>query len=945
MRYYSIELYGNSETMKENATIRLNDYDYDNPLGALNAYIYRNPIDGMGLVSYREEGGVIKAILIHDEKKEMFREAYESLLAVLKDVFGITKIKEEPKEITMRQCFDSFMEARRRGIGTRVRETLSDWFWDFFQWKERDHHKFTLKEYIISEEAPAKYEIYDEDFVKELANIEEHECAEGCNGNAIQYVVSGRSFETNSEMLKVLGYSLLKAKRINSRRITMITGIHPDAYKGISNLEDIIESSFGGIVAFDLSLRFGYDYHEYVMVCEYITNLFKQYRNKCTFVFTYNINSPGFSYNLLPEITKYAIPFTIREGSGDRKKAVEYLKSLIDASDLAQYVDQADEFMATMPEEVFSQTDVLEAYEKFEPWCINKNVLKAYSFNVNEEFTLDRDENGKSSYDRLQGMIGLEGVKKQIDEIIAANIIEKERKRVSGKNYELGTMHMVFGGNPGSAKTTVAKLFARIAKEKGILKSGSFVEKGGMDLIGPSAIRNAFLEAKGGVLFIDEAYALSGFYSVATLIQEMEEHREDVIVVLAGYTKSMESFMKKNEGLKSRIPYWVEFPDYSEEELLQIFNYMMEEKGFTATDDAVDEARCIFEKVRRVDDFGNGRYVRNLIERAVKNQSLRLMESKGDVEKIKKKDLFTLTKEDIEKSYDGKVDDERKVGEAKKELDEMIGLASVKEVINKALASFKMNKRLIAKGRKKDKASMHMVFTGNPGTAKTTVARLLAEILKDEKVLTTGKFVEAGRADLIGPFVGWTAPMVKSKFKEAKGGVLFIDEAYSLCDGQKGSFGDEAINTIVQEMENNREDSIVIFAGYPKPMQEFLERNPGMKSRVAFQIEFDDYTVDELCDITKLMVKNKDFTLTKKAMNKLRKNYEAVIGTTDYGNGRYVRKMLEEAEMNLAKRLIEVSDDEITDDIITTIEECDIPDVKAKEKEKKGRIGFIKDVA
>ena len=159
---------------------------------------------------------------------------------------------------------------------------------------------------------------------------------------------------------------------------------------------------------------------------------------------------------------------------------------------------------------------------------------------------------------------------------------------------------------------------------------------------------------------------------------------------------------------------------------------------------------------------------------------------------------------------------------------------------------------------------MHMVFTGSPGTAKTTVARLFAEILKDEKVLPVGQFVETGRADLVGAFVGHTAIQVTSKFHEAKGGVLFIDEAYSLCDDNRKSFGDEAIDTIVKEMENNREDTIVIFAGYTEPMQEFLDRNPGMRSRIAFHVDFDDYTVEELCDIAKLKLSQKNMTITGK---------------------------------------------------------------------------------
>lgn len=144
---------------------------------------------------------------------------------------------------------------------------------------------------------------------------------------------------------------------------------------------------------------------------------------------------------------------------------------------------------------------------------------------------------------------------------------------------------------------------------------------------------------------------------------------------------------------------------------------------------------------------------------------------------------------------------------------------------------------------------MHMVFIGNSGTAKTTAARLFARIMKDNGLLSKGQLIEVGRGDLVGKCVGWTAQTVQAKFKVAIGGVLFIDEAYSLVDKHSGSFGDEAINTIVQEMENHREDVVAIFAGYPNKMEGFLQKNPGLRSRIAFHVPFADYTSDEISTI------------------------------------------------------------------------------------------------
>lgn len=179
---------------------------------------------------------------------------------------------------------------------------------------------------------------------------------------------------------------------------------------------------------------------------------------------------------------------------------------------------------------------------------------------------------------------------------------------------------------------------------------------------------------------------------------------------------------------------------------------------------------------------------------------------------------ITTVKTEVEKA--------KPKGDAYKELMEMIGLTEAKNVILQALNYHKAQKLFADKGMKVDRPAMHMVFTGNPGTAKTTVARLFARIMRENGLLSRGHLVEVGRGDLVGKYVGWTAQTVQKRFEQAEGGVLFIDEAYSLVDGRSGSYGDEAINTIVQEMENYRDDMVVIFAGYPDRMEEFCRRIP-----------------------------------------------------------------------------------------------------------------------
>ena len=271
-------------------------------------------------------------------------------------------------------------------------------------------------------------------------------------------------------------------------------------------------------------------------------------------------------------------------------------------------------------------------------------------------------------------------------------------------------------------------------------------------------------------------------------------------------------------------------------------------------------------------------------------------------------------------------------GSAYDQLQEMVGLTEAKAVIRKALNYYKMQKLYEEKGVKRDSPAMHMVFTGNPGTAKTTAARLFAQIMKDNGLLSKGQLVEVGRGDLVGRYVGWTAQTVQSKFKEAKGGVLFIDEAYSLVEHHRGSFGDEAINTIVQEMENHREDVVVIFAGYPNEMEKFLQQNPGLRSRVAFHVPFADYNVEELCQIAQLMSKNKGMQLEADAVEKLGLVFTMARQQNDFGNGRYVRNILEQARMNQASRLLEYDFEAITADEIKTLKAVDIvvPEVKTE---------------
>ncbi len=276
------------------------------------------------------------------------------------------------------------------------------------------------------------------------------------------------------------------------------------------------------------------------------------------------------------------------------------------------------------------------------------------------------------------------------------------------------------------------------------------------------------------------------------------------------------------------------------------------------------------------------------------------------------------------------------------ELQQMIGLMQPKQLIEEAIDYFAAQKMYRDMGFAQDHPAMHMVFTGNPGTAKTTVARLFAEIMKENGLLPDGGFYEVGRADLVGKYVGWTAKLVQKAFDRARGGVLFIDEAYSLVEGEEGLYGDEAINTIVQEMENRAEDTVVILAGYPKEMERFLDRNSGLRSRIAFHVQFPDYTPEELFDITRLLAKKKGMHLHEGAEEKLRAFYEQMEYTDNFGNGRFARNIVEKAKMAHARNLLQHKPDKVTRKEVTTLweEDFDFTGI-AMEKQQKQPIGFI----
>ena len=278
------------------------------------------------------------------------------------------------------------------------------------------------------------------------------------------------------------------------------------------------------------------------------------------------------------------------------------------------------------------------------------------------------------------------------------------------------------------------------------------------------------------------------------------------------------------------------------------------------------------------------------------------------------------------------VDGRFKKRTAEEQLEDLIGLEEVKQLVRSIVVYAEVMKKY-PKPNSDTIVSNHMLFEGNPGTAKTTVARILARMLHEKGILEKPHVHEVGRADLIGRYTGQTAPKVVAAFDEAKGGILFIDEAYSLVDGYDG-FGNEAITTIVQEMENRRSDTIVIVAGYESKMQRFLEANAGFASRIKHQILFPDYSEDEMLKLLEYISKEKGYTLADDVKDTISPVICQECQSGNSGNGRWVRNAVEKAEMNWARRISVMPEESITEDVLNTLLAVDFNDAETTDNRK-----------
>ena len=464
----------------------------------------------------------------------------------------------------------------------------------------------------------------------------------------------------------------------------------------------------------------------------------------------------------------------------------------------------------------------------------------------------------------LNQLIGLKKVKDIIKGIIADAKAQQIRAQAGQVEESKIGLNFVFKGNPGTGKTTVARLLGNILANYGLIDEPEVVTCTKGQLIdgivggGSRNVEKIFEEAIGKVLFIDEAYQLANSESkdaldALTNMLTDERFKDNLAVILAGYPGEMVELIGSNPGLTSRFTQDIFFENYTNDELTEIFRRKLVAEHFTIGDEALAHARAYFTSLRRNKDFGNARETEKLREKVRTRQGRRLTLIANPT----KEDVFTILPQDFP-NY-GRINVEKhlkpeqeQVSSPMDQLNQLIGIDGIRKSFEEyvALAHFcqKNPQTKIAKDFRP-----HMAFLGNPGTGKTTVAQLFAEILRQEGLLSNNNVVVVGPSDLIGEHLGESGPKARRQFERARGGILFIDEAYQLCrrDQVQGGdqYGKEVITELLTFMDSDR-DTVVIFAGYPDEIRYLLQHgNPGLGSRVTNEFIFEDYEPDVLYQI------------------------------------------------------------------------------------------------
>ncbi|MBO8162646.1 MAG: AAA family ATPase [Brevibacillus sp.] len=561
------------------------------------------------------------------------------------------------------------------------------------------------------------------------------------------------------------------------------------------------------------------------------------------------------------------------------------------------------------------QQDVRQLAAKLEDW---ENLLAAANGSTDQQ-TADE----LSALDMVDQLVGMEEIKTRVRQLAQFLRYRQQRSEKGWVLHDSPELHLVLMGNPGTGKTTLARLMARLYHELRLLERDEVIEVDRSQLIGAyvgqteQRTMEAIKRAVGGVLFIDEAYSLKradshandyGQAAIDTLVAAMTsgELAGKFVVILAGYPEEMRHFLDANPGLRSRFPETghLVLPDYSDEQLLAIAEQVAERNDFVITPEARQAILRRIERARVDDTFGNARTVKNIVLDAIFSKARRMDEGR----ELHLDDYTILYPEDVA-AYREERSTENGAPvnmSAEEQLDQLVGLTELKAELRKLSAYLTIQRERQERGLPALPVEVHAVFSGNPGTGKTTVARLYAQMLRESGYLKRGHLVTVSRADLVAGYVGQTALRTKRKIREALGGVLFIDEAYSLLGASEQDFGSEAINTLVDEMSRHADNLVVVLAGYPEQMELLMASNPGLASRFKKHFRFPDYTPDELLQILCKAAAARGYKLSEEADSKLLTHLQSRKTGQLEGNARLVHNLLQEAIQYQAVRLSEL---------------------------------------
>lgn len=554
-------------------------------------------------------------------------------------------------------------------------------------------------------------------------------------------------------------------------------------------------------------------------------------------------------------------------------------------------------------ENLASKKNAMEGEEKMKiPKRTFPTLINGSRINLNDKKDDIEFPNLNSTIKVLNDLIGIEMIKENINGL-SSFIIRNNERCVNLNISDPGLYYNIaISGNKGTGKDTLAKILYHIYYHLGVIGKGDFITIESADILIGNNLDRYIGNTQSGVILINNIHLLPinekrGLKDIFdTLDDWFLNFKSNFVFILAGEVDGTKELLK-NQKISKHINIFLDIPDFNETETLELVKYFAKKEEFKIHRNAYESILEYITLLKDKNCFDNIYTARRIVERGImKNGALNNSNylSKNDFvfEEIcnKEKNINQLCI--LEDPYN--------------KLQKLIGLRSVKEKVEEISAYAKsqiLRKKL---GLKTEPLCLHMAYYGNPGTGKTTVARYIGEIFKNMGILSSGKFVEVTREELVGKYVGHTAIKTAEKIKEAEGGILFIDEAYSLQVDSKVDFGQEAVSTIVKKMEELRENLIIIFAGYPDEMYSFIKMNPGLRDRIQFKLEFEDYKPKELLQIWKKFFDESGYKITTDALfemdiivNKLFNNRDS-----NFSNGRIMRKCFERVKMHQSIRIV-----------------------------------------